>query len=153
MKRLSITAEETGEFTRMVRRYHFFGAMNMVLLEKILAGILVFEYDKGVKVFTQGEEGDAFYVVQRGQCAVTVRKGTFSFPRRVAVLGPGECFGEMALLRKAPRNATVHCLVTSRLFVLSARHFQTVLDQNPDFAGHIKELASSRQFELDHRFS
>jgi len=47
----------------------------MVMLEKILEGIQVFEFKRGEKVCVQGEEGDAFFVVQQGSLSVSIKKG------------------------------------------------------------------------------
>jgi CRP-like cAMP-binding protein len=152
MKRLSVTPSDAVQFSRSVRKLRLFESMNMGLLEKILEGLLFFEYGRGEAVCLQGEAGDSFYVVQQGRLSVSLRKGKLSKPKPVATLEAGDCFGEMALLRQAPRNATVACLDPSRIFVLPARHFQTVLGQNPGFAAEIQELAATRQFELDHRY-
>jgi CRP-like cAMP-binding protein len=149
MKQLPVSPADTVQFSRIVRGLKFFREMNMVMLERILDGLQVFEYDRGEKVCVQGEVGDTFFVVHRGELAVSVKKGRLSFSKGVALLGPGECFGEMALLNQAPRNATVACLAPSRIFVLPALHFQAVLKQNPDFATEIRELAAARQIELD----
>jgi CRP-like cAMP-binding protein len=152
MKRLSITAAETVQFSKIVRGLNFFGSMNMAMLEKILDGIQLFECDRGEKVCVQGEAGDTFFVVQKGSLTVSVKKGKLSLSKKLATLGPGACFGEMALLHQAPRNATVACDSASRLFVLPASHFKAVLDQNPEFAKEINKLAGTRQSELDHKF-
>jgi CRP-like cAMP-binding protein len=152
MKRLSITPADTVQFSQIVRKLHFFGSMNMMMLEKILDGIQVFEYGRGEKVCVQGEAGDSFFVVQKGRLVVSVKRGTLSLPKKVATLGPGDCFGEMALLHQAPRNATVACIALSRIFILPGRHFRAVLEQNPEFSKEINELADTRQFELDHRY-
>jgi CRP-like cAMP-binding protein len=152
MKRLSITPADTVQFSRIVRGLKFFASMNMVMLERILEGLHFVECDRGEKVCLQGEVGDTFFVVQQGSLAVSVRKGRLSWSKQVATLGPGDCFGEMALMFQAPRNATVACRSTSRLFVLTSSHFRAVLDQNPEFAKEITSLAEARQFELDHMF-
>jgi CRP-like cAMP-binding protein len=125
----------------------------MAMLERILDGIQLYECDRGEKICVQGEPGDTFFVVQKGALTVSVRKGKLSMPKKIATLGPGDCFGEMALLHQAPRNATVACDSVSRLFVLPASHFQAVLDQNPGFAKEINDLASSRQSELDRKLN
>jgi CRP-like cAMP-binding protein len=150
MKHHSTTPADTVRFAQLVRKLKFFGSMNIVLLEQLLAGLLVFQFERGEKVCAQGEAGDSFFMVQEGRLLVSTKKGRFSLARRVATLGPGDCFGEMALLHEAPRNATVTCSTSSRIFVLPARHFQSVLDQNPAFATEIRDLADCRQFELDH---
>jgi CRP-like cAMP-binding protein len=149
MRRLPTTAADTVQFSRIVRGLKFFGSMNMAMLERILDGIQLFEGDRGERICVQGEAGDTFFVVQQGRLTVSVRKGRLSLSRKIATLGPGDCFGEMALLHQAPRNATVTCDVASRLFVLPASHFRAVLDQNPEFSKEINDLASTRQFELN----
>ncbi len=151
MKRLSLTAADTVQFSKIVRGLKFFGSMNMAMLERVLEGLQLCEGERGEKVCVQGEVGDTFFVVQKGGLTVSVRKGRLSWSRRIARLGPGDCFGEMALLNDAPRNATVACDSVSRLFVLAASHFRAVLDQNPEFSKEINELASARQFELDQK--
>lgn len=152
MKRLAITPADLVQFSKMVRSLKFFETMNMVMLERVLEGLQVFEFHRGEKICVQGEAGDTFFVVQQGSLEVSVRRGSLSLSKQVAILGPGDCFGEMALLRQAPRNATVECRTPSRIFVLPSRHFQAVLEQNPEFSAHIRDLAATRQFELDHPY-
>lgn len=151
MKPLPVHPADTVRFSQIVRGLHFFGAMDMALLERVLEGLELREYGRGEKVCVQGEAGDFFFVVRDGRLAVTVRRGHLSLPKRIASLGPGDCFGEMALLAHAPRNATVACSVPSTVFVLPASHFQGVLERNPEFASQIRELAEARQAELDRR--
>jgi len=152
MKRLPLTPADTVQFSRNVRGLRFFGSMNMVMLESIMEGLHLVECRRGEKVCVQGEVGDTFFVVQQGSLRVSVRKGRFSLSKHLATLGPGDCFGEMALMDQVPRNATVACQSASRIFVLPSSHFRAVLDQNPEFAKEISDLAEARQFELDHRF-
>ncbi len=148
MKKLTVTDADTVEFGRMVRKIKFFSSMNMGLLEKILNRIVLYQYEAGEKVCKQGETGDSFYVVYSGRLSVRVKSGFFSPSKQVAELGPGDCLGEMALLNREPRNATVICAEDTRLFVLLADNFDQVLDENPAFREEIKRLASERSFEL-----
>jgi CRP-like cAMP-binding protein len=151
MKKLPMTSAETLEFAKMVRKINFFASMNMGLLEKILDRINLYQYDKGEKVCRQGDAGDSFYVVYTGRLNVSVKKGFFSSSKQVAELNPGDCFGEMALLSRAPRNATVACENEAKLFVLLAASFDQVLGENQAFAQEIKRLAAERGFELKGR--
>ncbi|OGS12358.1 MAG: hypothetical protein A2234_07805 [Elusimicrobia bacterium RIFOXYA2_FULL_58_8] len=150
MKKLVITDVETVQFTKVVKNIKFFANMNMGLLEKILNRINYYQCEKGEKVCKQGDPGDAFYVVNEGKLLVSVREA-FLFSRKLAYLGPGDCFGEMALLNRAPRNATVVCEEDSKIFVLMIDNFDQVLEENPAFALEIQKLAADRRFELDHK--
>ena len=150
MKKLPVTSADVVEFGKMVRKVNFFASMNMGLLEKILNRISLYQYDKGEKVCRQGGEGDSFYVVDQGRLKVSVREG-FVFSRTLAYLAPGDCFGEMALLNRERRNATVSCEEDSKIFVLLADSFDQVLTENPAFAEEIKQLAAGRGFELKSR--
>lgn len=151
MKRLPVTDNEVVLFTKMVRSINLFASMNMGLLESILRHINYFEFDPQEVVCRQGDAGDSFYVVAEGRLSVKVKSGFFSSAKQVAELKPGDCFGEMALLLRAKRNATVTCEEPSKLFVLLADHFDAAAKQNPAFAEEIKHLAADRKFELDHK--
>lgn len=150
MKKLPLTDADTVLFTKMVKKINFFAAMNMGLLEKILSRINYYQYDSGEKVCRQGDTGDTFFVVAEGKLKVSVREAFF-LSRTLSHFGPGDCFGEMALLERKPRNATVACEEDSKIFVLAADQFDQVLAENPAFKQEIKKLASDRQFELDHK--
>jgi len=71
----------------------------------------------GETIIRQGDPGDRFYLVEDGAVAVTIDG------EHVADLGPGDFFGEIALLRNAPRNATVTASGLVRLLVLERMEF------------------------------
>ncbi|MFA6433628.1 MAG: cyclic nucleotide-binding domain-containing protein [Elusimicrobiales bacterium] len=150
MKKLPLTDADAIQFTKMVKKINFFAAMNIGLLEKILNRINFYQYDSGERVCRQGEPGDTFFVVCEGRLKVSVREAFF-LSRTLAHFGPGDCFGEMALLDRAPRSATVTCEESSKIFVLMGDHFDQVLAENPSFAQEIKNLAADRKFELAHK--
>jgi len=150
MKKLTMSDADTAQFGAMVRKIKFFASINMGLLEKVLNSITLYQYDKGEKICRQGEDGDSFYVVYTGKLSVNVKSGLFSLSKRVTTLTTGDCFGEMSLLSRAPRNATVICEEEARLFVLMADSFDRVAGENPAFKEEIKRLAEERGFELKH---
>lgn len=80
-------------------------------------------------VVREGEKGDCFYVVVEGEAAVRRKSGRVN--RKVAKLGPGGWFGELALLDPAPRNASVITTQDSTLAALDVRVFRALLRDVP----------------------
>lgn len=148
MKKIQISDADFLEFTRIARKINFFGQMTVGWVEKILAFGMLHEYEKGEKVCRQGGPGDSFYIVHSGKLSVSVKKGFFGLSKKVAALGPGDFFGEMALVDRAPRTATVKCEEDSKLFILLADHFDEAFKGNPAFADEVKRIISERKFGL-----
>ena len=147
MRRINASNSDIAAFTDMARRVSFFSQMTVGLLEKIFALVMIFEYKKGETICKQGGPGDAFYLVYKGKLLVSVKKGFFSSSKKVAELCPGDFFGEMALLDKSPRSATVECAEDTQVFVLLSDQFNEVATGNPEFVSHMKSLAAARKFE------
>ncbi|HEX2738035.1 MAG TPA: cyclic nucleotide-binding domain-containing protein [Acidimicrobiia bacterium] len=84
--------------------------------------------DAGKVLVTEGATGSEFFVIISGKARVT-RRG-----RKVATLGPGDFFGDLALLDKAPRNATVTADTPMELVVLGQREFAAIIDEVPGFS-------------------
>lgn len=82
----------------------------------------------GEVVLRQGEPGDAYYVVREGRCRVS-RRGPDGRSTGVADLGPGEGFGEEALITGRPRNATVTMLTDGRLMRLEKPDFLDLIGE------------------------
>lgn len=82
----------------------------------------------GKVLVSEGAPGSEFFVIVDGTAKVT-RQG-----RKVATLGPGDAFGELALLDKAPRNATVVAETPLEVVVLGQREFAGIIDEVPGFS-------------------
>lgn len=80
----------------------------------------------GKVLIREGDRGREFFVIVSGEVEVR-RKG-----RKVATLGPGTFFGEMALLSQAPRSATVTALTPLDVLVIMDRAFVGLLDRMPE---------------------
>jgi MFS family permease len=95
----------------------------------------------GEAVVTEGETGERMWVIISGTVAVT-RQGT-----QVATLGPGDLFGEIALLTNRPRIATVTPLEPSRLLTLDRTGFFNAMATDPVTHAAFEELARLRTRE------
>src|SRR3954453_17272808 len=103
------------------------------------------EVDAGRILVQEGASGHEFFLILEGQAAVK-RAG-----RKIASLGPGQYFGEMALLDRAPRNATVVADTPMRVLVLAQREFNDVVDAVPGLAHKMLRSMATRLREADAR--
>ena len=85
-----------------------FAALSREDIAKVLGKMQETTCSTGTAIFHQGDHGDAFYLIQSGAVQVVVDSGAGN-SEIVAVLGPKDWFGEMALLSGARRSATIVC--------------------------------------------
>lgn len=96
------------------------------------------------KVLTEeGKAGHEFYLILEGEA--TVRRNG----RKVATLGPGRYFGELSLLDRGPRSATVVADSDMMLLVLGQREFSGVLDEVPGMAHKLLAAMAERLRDAD----
>lgn len=96
----------------------------------------------GQFVLQEGDPGDSLYVVLDGELEVTKRQGSQEV--LLALYRPGQFFGEMALLERAPRSASVRTLRESRLLEISQAAFQTLLSCSASAPLRILHTVTSR---------
>jgi CRP-like cAMP-binding protein len=99
------------------------------------------------KLIVEGEPGDSFFVVDRGEVEVTKRFGTRE--RSLARLMEGQVFGEMALLTGEPRSASVTAVSDVDVFTIDKAGFLEVLRKNPRLADDISTILAERQEALN----
>ena len=102
----------------LLRDIGLFGALPEEVLARLTQTLKVVQVTAGATLFREGEDGRAMYVVLRGEVEVLKRshRGTDA---RVAVLGPGDWFGEMSIVDVQPRSASVVALAPSSLLTIS----------------------------------
>jgi MFS family permease len=105
-----------GSF-RLLRENSIFAPLPVATLERLSHDLVAVGVPAGEEAITQGEQGDSFYLIEEGEFEV-YENGVF---RRTE--GPGESFGEIALLREVPRTATVRATADSRLLKLERDQF------------------------------
>ena len=103
------------------------------------------KFESGQKIVSKGEPGTGFYLLLEG--AVEVRSGA----QTLSKLGPGQFFGEMAIFDNQPRSADVVAIEPSRILILSANSFKTLLFANPKIALRmLQELARRLRTTNEH---
>ncbi len=106
-------------------------------------------YQAGQDVITQGQMGDSFHIIKEGQLEVSVERD--GQRRRVAELGPGEYFGEIALLLDVPRTANVTALRDSLVLKLRKDDFKGLLGEHLYFAKNLEQASSRRLSDTRHK--
>lgn len=86
----------------------------------------------GDVLFREDEPGDTMFVIQAGQ--VRISKASRDGHKTLAILGPGEFFGEMAILNSKPRTATAEAMTPVRCLVIDARTFAQMIVSNAEIA-------------------
>lgn len=102
---------------------------------------------RGTEVFKQGDVGDAMYVIEKGRCEVTVEESP-GHAITIAFLGPGDFFGEMALLSEETRTATVRALEPTELLVLDRKTLYATLPADSDAIIELTKLVDQRKGTL-----
>jgi CRP-like cAMP-binding protein len=102
-----------------VRDIGLFGGLSDEILRSFVGSLEVNELPSGAVVFREGESGRELYVILDGEVEV-LRKSKRGHETRVAILGPGDWFGEMSVLDVLPRSASTRVLAPTHLLRLTA---------------------------------
>jgi len=107
-------------------------------LEHIARSLKERSYEPGSVIVKEGDPGLGFFLITQGRVAVSHRDHT------IRELGPGEFFGEMALMEERPRSATVTAKERTQCLQLVRWDFRALLKQNPDLAVQMLEVVVQR---------
>ena len=99
----------------------------------------------GELIFQKYDMGAEMYVVLDGQVELTIDS------KVLEVLGPGEPFGEMALIDQVPRTATATAKTPCKLAVISEKRFLFMVQQTPSFALQIMKVMADRLRKMNER--
>jgi HEAT repeat protein len=140
--------EENGMLTTAEKLMFFravptFRPIPLENLSPMAEDCLVERYRPGERVFGAGGQGDAAYIITRGRIAIE-RDGGAEGPVRVAELGPGQYFGEMALFDGRPRSASAVVLADATLIVLGRDAFLRLGSREPEILIGVIRVLSER---------
>jgi MFS family permease len=138
LRTVDAAAEAPQEAVELLRGVSFFAALPAPELERLALAIRDVDVEAGTTVFRQGERGDRFYVIREGEVEVAVDGA------RARILGAGDFFGEIALVRDTPRTATVRALGAIRLSALERDTFMSTLAQDPATAEGAGNIVAAR---------
>jgi hypothetical protein len=117
LARIDAAAAVPQKQLALLRGVPFLAPLPAPALEHLAGSLAAVEVPAGETVFHEGDRGDRFYVIERGEVEVSAAE------RLLRTLGPGDFFGEIALVRDVPRTATVTATKSSRMLALEAAEF------------------------------
>ncbi|MGZ9235908.1 MAG: cyclic nucleotide-binding domain-containing protein [Anaerolineales bacterium] len=133
-----------------LKKIHLFHGLEEDELAAIAAELEEVSYPKDAVIFEQGGKADSFYLIYGGSVRIVrrVQKKEFQLARLIRQ----DYFGEMALIEKRPRSATVVALTDTSLLVLSRADFEKLFKQNPHLKLNLDVALRSRQLAQRLRF-
>jgi CPA2 family monovalent cation:H+ antiporter-2 len=131
-------AHKTFTPEELVDRFPLFKGLTPEQREVLVLHFEPHTAQPGERIIRAGDRADAVYFISEGQVEVSVGG------RRIK-LGPGDFFGEMALISGLPRSADVTALDYSKFATLSRRDFRQFLSRYPDIRDQIATLAGQRR--------
>lgn len=110
----------------MLREIGLFGGLDEATLEVLAKNLPVEQISVGQRVVSEGDPAREMFVVIGGELEV-LKRTALGGEVRVAMLGPSDWFGEMAIVDVQPRSASVRCLAPSVLLRITAEHVDRLL--------------------------
>ena len=117
-----------GAPTELISRIDLFSDLSKGELKDLAGAMKEYRFDPGRDVVTEGTNGVGFFVIEKGSATVSVAGDD------VANLGPGEYFGEIALLADVPRTATVTAKTELTCWGITSWAFKPIVEQNGKIA-------------------
>jgi MFS family permease len=138
LREIDAAAEPARQQLDLLLANPIFAPLPPPRLEELAQGLEERRVAAGEAIITEGERGDEFFLVAEGLVDVSVNGA------QAGELGPGEGFGEIALLRDVPRTATVRAVDDTMLYVLDRAQFLGALSGHTDSAAAAEAVAGRR---------
>jgi MFS family permease len=122
----------------LLRSMPLFKPLPASTIDQLASSLIPVRADAGTEIIHEGDHGDRFYVIESGE--VDVSAGG----KRVGTLGPGDHFGEIALLRDVPRTATVTAKGPVSVYALERDEFLSAVTGHPASAEAADAVVASR---------
>ena len=129
----------------LIRGVPLFAEADESFLQRLAGEFMERTYAAGETIAEEGEAGRTFVVIERGEVTVTVHG------EEVGRLGPGDSFGEMALIDKSARSATVRADTEVHGYQLPVWSFRPLVESHPEMAWALLEALAERVREAEGR--
>ena len=133
-----------------LKRVPLFSGLGERQLEKVAAGSVRRSFARGRMMVAEGEPSSALYILLAGRAKVQ-RSDSEGKEVILAVLGSGECVGEMSLIDDAPRSASVITMESCEFMAINKETFLATLEENPPIALKIMKGLVKRLREADRK--
>lgn len=139
----------THSLVEALRSVPEFEALEAPALVEVVGCSANLVWTEGSEVFRAGEPGEAVYIVLSGQ--VRILEDRDGEEVEVAIIGPGDYFGELSLLLHSAHTKTARALETSELMVVPKESFQALLADQPELAEQFRRKVEARLPVSDQR--
>lgn len=140
-----------SDLKHLLKDSRLFGPLEDPMLQEIADRFQPAQYKKDDMICAEGEMGDQMFLLAKGTVAIQKNKGWGA--RELKQMGPGEIFGEMALISQEPRSASVIATADVRCHTLNGPDFQHLLEKHPMFAQQVLKTLVSRLQNSDEQAS
>lgn len=139
----------TSRYQEFLKQSAVLGALTSEQLAEIAPYVSIRRFEEQEVVFEEGDEGDGMYVLVTGSAQVFVEGHNDGTRMPLAILAPGQCFGEMALLDRQPRSATVKALSPSTCLFVPVDRFSHLLARDATVARALLPVLTQRLRDAD----
>ena len=129
-----------------LRAIPLFRTLDLTVLSELVGRFKSRQVPADAVIVREGEPGDELFIICRGKVEV-VRNSPSGERSILSFLRDGDFFGEMALLRSEPRNATVRAVAPTLLLVLSRASAKALMKRHPKLLASLEEAAAARSSE------
>ena len=139
--------EDPGDRLARLRAIELLSPLDDAALDRLAGRMRRLDFTAGEPIVRQGEPGESLYLVHEGEVGVRVQVDGST--AEVATLGPGQIFGEMALVTGEPRNASCTARTEVSCYVIDRAAFESLLAERPEIAEHVSATLAARQAALE----
>jgi CRP/FNR family cyclic AMP-dependent transcriptional regulator len=131
----------------LIRGVPLFSGLDDRFLQRLAGEFFEKTFSDGEVIAAEGEAGRTFVVIDTGEVSVSVQG------KEVAKLGPGQAFGEMALIDKAARSATVRAVGHAHCYLMPIWSFRPIVEEHPEMAWALLESLAQLVRDIGSRTS